>query len=87
MPYIVCDPPAASEQIKYYTMVGLPGNPRGTLDPTGQYGVRHDITSLPPGKYELMCSACNDWACSLPSPLSFTVPEKAFVPANLRLVF
>jgi hypothetical protein len=87
MPYIVCDPPAASEQVKYYTMAGLPGNPRGELDPTGEYGVKYDVTNLAPGSYELQCSACNDWTCSLPSPLLFTVPEKASVPVDLRLVF
>ncbi len=87
MPFIVCDKPAASEQVKYYTMAGLPGNPQAPLSSNPLYGVEYDIASLPPGTYELQCSACNDWACSLPSPLSFTVPEKASVPGNLRLAF
>lgn len=88
MPFLVCDRPPATEQVKYYTMAGLPGNPQAPIEPDGsEYGVKYDITSLPPGTYELQCSACNDWACSLPSPLSFTVPEKASVPVDLRLAF
>ena len=85
MPFIVCDKPRPEENVKYYTMAGLPGNPQAEAYAGPEYGVRHDVTSLPPGVYTLQCSACNDWACSIPSPLSFTVPEKASVPLNLRL--
>ena len=86
MPFIVCDRPAEAEQVKYYTMAGLPGNPVSPLSDDQEFGVKYDVTALPPGTYELRCSACNDWACSLPSPLSFTVPEKASEPENLRLL-
>lgn len=85
MPFIVCNKPDASEQVKYYTMAGLPGNPRAEAYTGPEYGVKYDIADLPTGTYELQCSACNDWQCSLPAPLSFTVPEKASVPSNLRL--
>jgi hypothetical protein len=85
MPKLVCDMPPDAEQVKYYTIAGLPGNPTTPKLATGPYGFEYDLASLLPGTYSIRCSACNDWACSLPSPLDFTVPEKATAPLNLRL--
>jgi hypothetical protein len=87
MPRLVCDMPPAVEQVKYYTIAGLPGNPTAPKLETGDYGFEYDLTSVPPGVYSIRCSACTDWACSLPSPLDFTVPENASAPLNLRLAF
>ena len=88
MPFIVCDRPPVEESVDYYTMVGLPGNPQAPVAPPemAEYGVHYDITDLAPGNYTIQVSACNEWGCSLPSPLSFTVPAKCSAPARLRMV-
>jgi len=87
MPFIVCDRPVASESVECYILAGLPGNPTSPLEPQGsQYGVKFDVTNIPAGTYDVRVSACNKWACSLPSPLEFIRPENATEPINLRLV-
>lgn len=87
MPKLVCDMPPAAEQVKYYTIAGLPGDPTSPKLDTGPHGFEYDLSGLPPGTYSIRCSACNDWTCSLPSPLDFSVPEPAGEPLNLHLVF
>lgn len=87
MPYLVCDQPVTSENVEYYTIAGLPGNPTSPKIEGGAYGFKFDLKDVPPGKYSIRCSACNQWGCSLPSPLEFTRPENAITPSNLRLVF
>ena len=87
MPYLVCDMPPAAEQVEYYTIAGLPGNPQSPKLATGEYGFKYDVSALVPGTYTIQCSACNQWSCSLPSPLVFTVPEKPIAPSSLRLEF
>lgn len=84
--YLVCDPPSPAEDVKYYTLVGLPGNPQAPIDPTGTYGFKYDLSYLSPGTYSLMVSACNDWACSLEVPFDFARPEDPSSPSNLRIV-
>ena len=86
MPTLVCDPPAPSEAVRYYTMAGLPNNPEAPISINPAFGVEYDISDLPAGAYSVKVSACNDWACSLPSPLDFTVPEKASIPVGLRIL-
>lgn len=83
--YLVCDPPAPSENVQYYTLVGLPGNPQTPIDPTGEFGFRYDLSYLDPGTYNLMVSACNDWSCSIAAPFDFVRPDHPSSPLNLRL--
>jgi hypothetical protein len=87
MPFLVCDPPSLLEQVEYYTLAGLPGDPQSPYLEIGQYGFKFDLGDVPPGTYSIRCSACNKWSCSLPSPLVFTRPENALAPAGFRLVF
>lgn len=87
MPFLVCDMPPAAEQVEYYTIAGLPDNPTSPKLADGEFGFKYDLASLVPGTYSVQCSACNQWSCSLPSPLVFTVPEKAGAPSRLRLDF
>jgi hypothetical protein len=86
MPFLVSDPPVPSDNVSYYTIVGLPGNPTAPVDPTGQYGVKYDVTDVPPGTYSLMVSACNAWECSLPAPFDFTRPNAPTSPVGLRIL-
>lgn len=86
MPFLVCDMPAASEMVSYYTIAGLPGNPTSPKLADGSYGFSFDLKDIPPGTYSIRCSACNEWGCSLPSPLEFTKPQNALAPSGLRLV-
>ena len=86
MPYLVCDPPAPADQVQYYTIVGLPGNPQAQIDPTGQYGFKYDLSSVPAGTYSLMVSACNQWECSLAAPFDFIRPSQPAVPTGLRVL-
>lgn len=85
MPYLVCDMPPAAEQVEYYTIAGLPGNPTSPKLDTGEFGFKFDLKDVPPGTYTIQCSACNQWSCSLPSPLEFTVLAKPLAPSRLRL--
>lgn len=87
MPYLVCDPPLPEEQVEYYTIVGLPDNPQAPLSDDPAYGVKYDITDVPPGTYTLQVSACNKWSCSLPAPFDFIVPEPPSVPVGLSILF
>ena len=87
MPKLVCDRPADSEQVEYYTLVGLPGNPRSPLSSNLKYGVEYDLKDISPGTYNLRVSACNAWKCSLPSPLEFTIPKPPSLPVKLRISF
>lgn len=84
--FLVCDTPSSSEQVEYYTLVGLPGNPAALLDSTGEYGFKYDLSYLDPGIYNLMVSACNEWSCSLSVPFDFTRPENPSSPSSLRIV-
>ena len=84
--YLVCDVPDPSEQVEYYTLVGLPDNPTAPVDPNGEYGFKYDLSYLAPGTYSLMVSACNSWQCSIAAPFEFAVPETPSSPLNLRLV-
>lgn len=87
MPKLICDKPAQSEQVTYYTLAGLPGDPRVDHDPVLGNGLNYELNWLPPGLYSLRASACNAWQCSLPSPLDFTVPEAPSQPAGLSISF
>lgn len=87
MPFLVCDMPPAAEQVEYYTIAGLPGNPTSPKLTAGEFGFKYDLKDVPPGNYSIQCSACNQWSCSLPAPLEFTVLKSPLVPTQLRLVF
>jgi len=87
MPHLTCDRPRPEENVKYYTIVGLPGNPQSNLSDDERYGVYYDLEGLAPGTYSIKVSACNDWQCSLPSPLVFTVPEPPSQPNGLSISF
>ena len=84
--YLVCDMPDPAEEVEYYTLVGLPGNPQVPADITGEYGFKYDLSNLESGTYSLMVSACNDWACSIEVPFGFVKPLNPLSPLNLRLV-
>jgi hypothetical protein len=86
MPFLVSDAPSPSDNVAYYTIVGLPGNPQAPPDPTGEYGVKYDVTDVPAGTYSLMVSACNAWECSLPAPFDFTRPNAPGSVVGLRLL-
>ena len=85
MPYLVCDKPI-DEAVEYYTLVGLPDDPRVELSDDPLYGFKHDVSDLPSGYYSVMASACNSWGCSLPSPLDFTVLETPSQPVGFRIL-
>jgi len=85
MPYLICERPPESEGVKYYTIAGLPGNPQSPLSMDTNFGVHYDLKDIAPGTYNIRVSACNDWQCSLPSPLDFTVPEPPSVPIGLGI--
>jgi len=85
MPKLVCDQP--TDQVDYYTLAGLPGNPMVDRNPEGPYGFEYELTGIPRGSYSLTVSACNTWSCSLPAPLEFTVPEAPSQPLGLSILF
>jgi hypothetical protein len=87
MPKFVCDAPDALEQVEYYTLVGLPGDPQVYKDPTGEYGFQYELGGLAPGPYSLMVSACNNWQCSISVPFDFTVPGQPSQPTGLSILF
>jgi hypothetical protein len=84
--YLVCDAPDPAENVEYYTLVGLPGNPTVPADTSEGYGFKYDLSDLAPGTYSLMASACNDWGCSLEAPFGFVRPPNPSSPLNLRLL-
>lgn len=85
MPKLVCDRPNPAENISYYTIAGLPGNPTTPLSDNGSFGIEYDISDLPPGEYTVRVSACNEWQCSLPAPLDFTALPVPSLPTGLRI--
>jgi hypothetical protein len=87
MPKLVCDVPDPNQNVEYYTLAGLPNDPRVEKDPVGAYGFQYELAGLPPGPYSMRVSACNTWSCSLPSPLDFTVPESPLPPTGLNISF
>jgi len=87
MPKLVCDKPPEGQDIDYYTIAGLPGDPKVPPSDHPEYGVEIDVSDLPPGTYSVRLSACQDtWGCSLPTPLDFTVPEKPSPPTGLAII-
>lgn len=87
--YLTCDEPNASENVKYYTVLGLgPAAmtvPATVGDPAN--GFKLDLGFLQPGAYTVKAMACNDWQCSLESsPFVFTVPEKPSIPTGLNIL-
>lgn len=92
MPFLVCDEPAASENVTYYTVRGLGGG--GFADPcttpatvAATEGFKLDLSSLKPGSYTVKANACNAYQCSLESaPFVFTVPGAPSPPTNLRTI-
>jgi hypothetical protein len=87
MPKLVCDTPDASQNVDYYTLAGLPGDPRVDKDPIGAFGFQYELSGLAAGTYSMRVSACNSWSCSLPAPLDFTVPDPPSKPAGLIINF
>lgn len=87
MPHLVCNEPAADEQVDHYTIAGLPGDPVVPVSDDPTYGLYYDISALPEGTYSIRVSACNKWQCSLPAPLEFTVPGQPSQPTGLNISF
>ena len=88
MPKLVCDQPSPVEVVEYYTIVGLPGNPQVDRIPEGPYAFEYELGDKNlSGAYSVLVSACNQWQCSLPAPLEFTVPERPSVPLGLSISF
>jgi hypothetical protein len=87
MPYLVCDEPNASENVKYYTVLGLGAQPmRVPASPEPEHGFKLDLSFLETGFYTVRAMACNDFACSLESnPFAFSVPERPQPPAGLSI--
>lgn len=85
--YLVCDEPNASEDVKYYTVLGLGPAPMTVpASPDPLLGFKLDLGFLQPGAYTVRAVACNDWLCSLESaPFDFTVPERPATPVGLRM--
>jgi len=84
--YLVCDAPDPAEKVGYYTLAGLPGDPRVDIDPSGEHGFKYDLSQLPAGEYSLRVSACNEWTCSLPAPFTFTALGAPAQPTGLRIL-
>ena len=87
MPKLVCDKPLDTEKVSYYTLAGLPGDPKVDYIQTSSYGLSYELNWLPPGNYKVQASACNAWNCSLPAPLEFTVPVQPSTPISLYISF
>jgi len=84
--FLACDAPDPAENVEYYTIAGIPGNPRAEKDPTGEYGFKYDLSDIPAGEYSIRCSACNTQQCSLPSPLDFTALGRPGQPTGLVIL-
>lgn len=86
--YLVCDEPNVSENVKYYTVLGLGVAPMTVpASPEVEYGFKLDLSFLAPGAYNVRAMACNDWSCSIESsPFEFSVPEKPSIPVGLRML-
>jgi hypothetical protein len=87
MPKLACDQPSPDQIVDYYTIAGIPGDPRVDRLRTGPHGFEYELKDLPSGAYSIQCSACNKWTCSLPAPLEFTVPEQPTTPTGLSILF
>jgi len=88
--YLVCDAPPAAEEVISYVLRGIGTEaieiPRLTGDEADRYGMKFDITDIPPGAYSLSLWACNEWVCGEEAArLDFTRPENPSIPV-LRLV-
>jgi hypothetical protein len=86
--YLVCDEPNASENVKYYTVLGIGAEPMIVpASVEADHGFKLDISFLTPGVYIVRAMACNDWACSIESsPFEFSVPERPSIPTGLRML-
>lgn len=91
--HLVCDPPPDGENVEYYVIVGLPGDPHvyrlindeGT-DYSKEYGFKCDLSDVPAGSYDVMVSACNAHLCSLAAPFTVELLGKPSAPTGLRLL-
>ena len=86
MPRLICDMPPGSEEVTYYTLAGLPGDPRVDKLEVGPYGFEYELAGLSEGEYTVMCSACNAFQCSYPAPLVFTALPAPLHPVGLRIL-
>jgi len=86
MAKLVCDKPDPSEEVAYYTIAGLPGDPRAEISSDPLYGFEYDLTGVTPGSYSIRCSACNSQQCSLPARLDFLLLITPAVPSGLRVL-
>ena len=85
-PYLVCDPPLASDQITAYNvyidgaayMLNVPAEPDGSL--------KLSLANLAPDKYTWTAKAINAWGESGESD-PYISPSVAGVPQNLRMEY
>jgi predicted phage tail protein len=89
MPFLVCDEPSSTENVKYYMVKGIALDPlRVEASPETTEGFKLDISQLAPGSYTVKAMACNDFQCSIDSaPFTFAVPGPPTPPAGLRVFF
>lgn len=85
-PFLVSDPPTDG-LTDYYVITGLPGGDNSPKDPTGEFGVKHDLAGISAGTYTLNVQACSSlWGVCHPGvPFSFTKPSTLTGPAAVRL--
>ena len=83
---LVCDRPSPQQNVLYYTLVGLPGDPTVDKLSTGPYGFEYDLSQVPVGEYSVMVSACDYTQCSLPAPILIPIVPPPESPANVRTV-
>jgi hypothetical protein len=86
MAKLVCDKAAAAEQVTYYTIAGLPGNPQAPLSTNPLYGFEFDLKDVPAGSYSVRVSACNAQQCSLPAALDFLLLPVPAKPVGLKVL-
>jgi len=85
-PFLVCDPPPASEEVDNY-QVELNGTVVADVPPdaSGQYGFKFDLSGLADGSFTAKARAHNVWGWSnFSDPFDFTKSVPG-APANIRL--
>jgi hypothetical protein len=83
-PFLVCDPPAADEQITHYEIYQDGVLIAATNDMELDGSVNYDLVGKAAGQYEFTAKACNVWGCSdLSNPTQS--PLAASAPKNMQL--
>lgn len=84
-PFLVCDPPAAGEQITHYEIYQDGALIAATSGTEPDASLKYDLDGVAAGQYEFTAKACNTWGCSdFSNPTQS--PPAASAPAGLDLI-